>query len=180
MLKKLPLILSVFVLLLGLAACGNNEEIENNDNGDGYGYENAEPTLEDLRAAFELFFEENKEAIIETVATDGEDVRLELAEGYEFIMTILLDDIELDNENRATYILAFELTFSQMFDLFGGLAEDIRYAAEVEHFRLTVIFVDVNEAVIARSNFDADARGGWSNSDAESNDHSEDEDEADE
>ena len=156
MFKKIFAILSAFALVIALTACTNNNGNENEDSDYTYEYdEDPEPTPEELRARFELFFEENKESIIETIATDGEDVRLELAAGYEFLMAILLDDIELDNENRALYILTFEMTFSQMTDLFGGLAHEIKEAAEITDFRLSVIFVDVNEVEIARSSFDA-------------------------
>jgi len=156
MLKKLPLFLSAFALLLALAACRSDEKIEEYE--EDYTYVETKPTLEYLRAQFELFFEENKERVIASVATDGEDIYLELGEGYEFIMTILLDDIELNDDNRVSHILTFELNFSQMEPLFGGLAEEIRVAANIDHFRLNVIFIDVNEVIIARSNFDADNR----------------------
>ncbi|MCL1989468.1 MAG: hypothetical protein FWG67_01130 [Defluviitaleaceae bacterium] len=157
MYKKRSLVLSIFTLLFMLSACQNNDDIEALD--DPYTYvEETEPTLEALRMQFELFFEENRATIIETIAVEGEDVRLELADGYEFTMTILLDDIELNDENRALYILTFELTFSQMNELFGNLAQAIKIAAGLDHFRLSVIFVDVNEAIIARSNFDAGER----------------------
>jgi len=155
MLKKIFVILSVCTLVITLTACRNdNDESEDYDTDYEY-YTDSEPAPEELRGQFELFFEENQESIIETIAIDGEDVRLELAAGYEFLMTILLDDIELDDENRPLYILAFEMTFSQMTDLFGGLAYEIREAAEIDSFRLSVIFVDINEEVIARSSFDA-------------------------
>jgi len=157
MLKKISFVLGAFALLWMVIACGNDNEIEATE--PTYEYEEIiEPTPEDLRAKFELFFEENKAGIIASVALDGEDVRLELAEGHEFIMTILLDDIELDDENRAIYILTFELTFSQMNELFGGLAQQIKEAAEINYFRLSVIFVDVNEEIIARSSFDVGDR----------------------
>jgi len=143
MFKKIFTILGGWMLIITLTACGNGVE-----------YEDAGPTPEELRAEFELFFEENKADIIETIATEGEDVRLEIADGYEFLMTILLDDIELDDENRTLYVLTFDLTFSQMSDLFGGLATDIKEAAGIDQFRLSVVFVDVNEEEIARSNFD--------------------------
>ena len=143
MFKKIFIILGAWILLVNLTACRSDDE-----------YEDIGPTPEELRAEFELFFDENKESIIETIATDGEDVRLELADGYEFLMTILLDDIHLTDENRTLYILTFELTFSQMADLFGGLAADIQEAAGVDRFRLAVTFVDVNGQIIARSNFD--------------------------
>ena len=146
MLKKMFFILSAcvvaFAFIITLTACRNNNENDSND-----------PTPEERRAQFELFFEENKERIIETIATDGEDVRLELAEGYEFLMTILLDDIELNDDNRTLYVLTFELSFSQMYDLFSGLAWDIKEDAQINNFRLSVIFVDVNEEEIARSSF---------------------------
>jgi len=152
MFKKIFIILSAFSLVIALTACTSN----NGDSDYIYHYtEVLEPTPEELRTRFELFFEENKEQIIETIATDGEDVRLELAQGYEFLMTIILDDIELNDENRASYILSFEITFSEMTDLFGGLAREIKEAAEIADFRLTVIFTDVNEIEIARSSFDA-------------------------
>ena len=144
MLKKIFIILGTWILVITLTACRNDDE-----------YEDTGPTPEELRAEFELFFEENRESIIETIATEGEDVRLELADGYEFLMTILLDDIELDDANRTLYILTFDLTFSQMADLFGRLANDIKETAEIEQFRLTVVFVDVNGEQIARSSFDA-------------------------
>jgi len=152
MFKKILIILGAFSLVIALTACTNN----NGDSENTYDYtEVLEATPEQLRAQFELFFEENKEQIIETIATDGEDVRLELAQGYEFLMTILLDDIELTDANRASYILSFEITFSDMTDLFGGLAREIKEAAEITDFRLTVIFADINEIEIARSSFDA-------------------------
>jgi len=146
MLKKILIILGAWVLVVSLAACSNNDE-----------YEDTGPTPEELRAKFELFFEENNEDIIKTFATEGEDVRLELRDGYEFLMTILLDDVELDDENRALYILTFDLTFSQMTDLFRGLATDIKEAAEIDQFRLSVVFVDINEEQIAQSYFDVDS-----------------------
>ena len=144
MFKKRFIILGAWVLVLTLTACGNSNE-----------YEDTGPTPEELRAEFELFFEENKEDIIETIATEGEDVRLEIKDGYEFLMTILLDDIELNDENRTLYVLTFDLTFSQMADLFSRLATDIQEAAEIDQFRLSVIFVDINEEEIAQSSFDA-------------------------
>jgi len=156
MFKKIFTILSVFALVIALTACTSNDGNESDNSDYVYEYDgDPEPTPEELRARFELFFEENKASIIETIATDGEDVRLELAAGYEFLMTILLDDIELDDENRALYILTFEMTFSQMTDLFGGLAREIKEAAEIADFRLSVIFIDVNEVEIARSSFNA-------------------------
>ena len=145
MFKKIFIMLSVWGLLITLTSCRNRNDDE---------YVHAGPTPEELRAEFELFFEENKDSIIETVATEGEDVRLELADGYEFLMTILLDDIELNDDNRTLYVLTFELTFSQMADLFGRLAADIKEAAEIDQFRLSVVFVDVNEEIIARSSYD--------------------------
>ena len=141
--RKIIFILSAWVLAITLTACRNNTESED-----------AGPTPEELRAEFEQFFEENKESIIDSIAIDGEDVRLEIADGYEFLMTILLDDIELDDENRTLYTLTFELTFSQMTELFSTLATDIKESADIDQFRLSVVFVDINEEPIARSNFD--------------------------
>jgi|GEM_PF-2564080 len=159
MLKKLSFALSAFALLLGVAACSRNNEDEIEENTTvAYEPEDRAPTVEELRDKFESFFEENKDSIIASIATDGEDVRLELADGHEFIMTIVLDDIELNDENRAIYLLSFELTFADMSDLFGGLAREIKEAAEINYFRLTVIFVDVNEEIIARSSFDVGDR----------------------
>jgi len=116
------------------------------------------PTPAQLRLQFESFFLDNRLNIIESIATDGEDIRLEIAAGNEFIMTILLDDIELTDENLASHILSFQLTFSQMSELFGGLAHNIRYEADLTHFRLTVVFIDVAGVEIARSNFDSGHR----------------------
>ena len=159
MLKKIVIILSAFALVITLTGCRRGAEDENLENAyEVYEELELEPTPEELRAEFETFFEQNKESIIDSVATDGEDVRLELGAGYEFIMTILLDDIELDDENLALYILTFELSFSEMGDLFGRLAREIQEAAEIDYFRLTVIFVDAFETEIARSNFDAGER----------------------
>ena len=141
--RKIIIILSVWILAITLTACRNNDD-----------HEDSGPTAEELRAEFELFFEENKESIIDRIAIDGEDVRLEIRDGYEFLMTILLDDIELDDENRTLYTLTFELTFSQMTELFSTLATDIKESAGIDQFRLTVEFIDVNEVQIARSNFD--------------------------
>jgi len=115
-------------------------------------------TPEELRANFETFFETRRESIINAIATDGEDVRLTLGDDYDFIMTILLDDIQLDETNRPLYALTFEMTFSDMGDLFGRIANDIMIDANLTFFRLTVVFIDVNEAEIARSNFDAGSR----------------------
>ena len=141
--RKIIFILSVWVTVISLTACRNNTE--NEDTG---------PTPEELRAEFEQFFAENKDNIIETIATDGEDVSLEIRDGYEFLMTILLDDIELNDDNRTLYVLTFELTFSQMTDLFSNLATDIKESAEIDQFRLSVMFVDINGEQIARTNFD--------------------------
>ena len=157
MFKHIFIVFSACALVITLTACRNNEETE--DVSDDYTEEYSEvhaPTPEDLRAQFETFFEENKDQIIQSIATDGEEIRLELANGYEFIMTIILDDIELDDENRALYTLTFELSFAQMTDLFGALAQEIKEAAEINRFRLSVVFVDINEEEIARSSFDAD------------------------
>lgn len=170
MFKKITFILCAFAVLLLFASCANSveEEIE-----DYVEYTEAEdeyiPDYDLSRLQFEAFFEENKTDIIETVATEGEDVRLEITGGYEFIMTIILDDIELTEENRASYILTFELYFSEMSTLFGGLARDIKEAAGLDHFRLTVVFTDAFEEEIARSPFDAGERGlsGLNNSAAE-------------
>lgn len=147
MLKRIFIILGLCTLVVTLTACGSDKENE--------GYENLEPTPEELRADFELFFEENKKSIIETIATEGEDVRLYLSDNYEILMTILLDDVELDEESRTLYALSFELAFSEMTNLFGGLAHEIREAAKIDDFTLTVIFIDVNEEKIARSSFNA-------------------------
>ena len=156
MFKKIFILLSACALVITLTACGNNENTESDDYTDKYS-EDLGPTPEETRAQFELFFEENKASIIEAVATEGEDVRLELAAGYEFVMTILLDDIELNEENRTLYTLTFELSFTHMDDLFGGLALEIKEAAEIDYFRLSVVFVDVNEIEIARSSFNANS-----------------------
>lgn len=154
MFKKVVIILGTCILAMALTACrnthGNDEDHEDNE---GH-LETNEPTPEALRAQFESFFETNKKWIIQSIATDGEDVRLELAAGYEFLMTILLDDIKLTDENRTAYMLSFELTFSDMADLFGGLALEIKEAADIDYFRLTVIFIDVNETEIAHGSFD--------------------------
>ena len=154
MLKKTFIILSACMLVIALTACRNNDEYENYDTDYEYS-EDPEPNPEELRELFELFYEENKESIIEAIAVDGEEVRLELADGYEFIMIITASDIELNAENRTSYILSFEMSFSQMTDLFGGLAYEIKEAAEINQFRLSVIFVDANGEEIARSRFEA-------------------------
>ena len=149
MLKKTFIILGACALIITLAACRNNEEDEH--------YENIDPTSEELKDDFESFFEENKENIIDTVATEGEDIRLELANGYEILMSILLDDVELNDENRTLYTITFGLTFSEMNYLFGNLAYKIKETAQIDNFRLTVIFIDINEEEIARSSFDAES-----------------------
>ena len=151
MYKKILIILGVCALMITLTACSNNE----NDNYEYYEY--LTPSPEELRINFERFFEENRESIIETIATEGEDVRLELANGYEFLMFILLDDIELNDENRALYTITFGLTFSEMNDLFGRLAFEIKESAQIDNFRLTVIFIDINEEEISRSSFNANS-----------------------
>jgi len=156
MFKKIVVVLCVGALVITLTACRNSENTEEPIDTDEYS-EDLGPTPEELRAEFELFFIENKERIIESVATEGEDVRLELAAGYEFVMTILLDDIALEEENRTLYTLTFELSFAQMADFFEGLAKEIKETAEIDRFRLSVVFVDINEEEIARSSFDADS-----------------------
>jgi len=112
--------------------------------------EQSEPTEYEKRAAFEAFFLENKQQIIDDIATENEEITIELGKGYEFIMTILLDDIELDDENRAIYFLTFELVLSEMHELFHTIATDIFEKANAPQFKLTVIFVDVNLVEIAR------------------------------
>jgi len=153
MLKKISIILSACALVVILTGCRNRIEDEEPEYvyNDEYP-EESEPTPEEIRAEFELFFEENKEAIIASIATEGEDVRLEIADGYEFVMTILLDDVELNNQNRAIEALTLELSFSQMV-IFNEAAERIKEDAGLEHFRLMVVFIDINEVEIVRSAF---------------------------
>ena len=153
--------LSTILLVIMLVGCRPSAEEIPEDEYENYEEEDdveLDPTAQDLRAEFETFFEQNRESIIESIATEGEDIRLELAAGYEFIMSIVADDIELDDDNIVLHVLTFELTFSDMAVLFGGLAEEIREAADINHFRLTVVFLDVNEVEIARSSFDAGDR----------------------
>jgi len=151
MLMKIMMICSLFLLVFSMNGCS----------GDSYEPEyvyydyDREPTAEELRAKFKVFFEENRDRIIASVSTEGEEIHLELGYGYDFIMTIVLDDVKLDDDNRALYFLAFELTFSHMTEFFGGLSEEIREDANIDNFRLTVVFVDIEHVEIAKSNFDS-------------------------
>lgn len=159
MVKKILFALNVVILMAVLVGCRQpNEEVNVEEEIEIEEVYDSGPTPEELRAAFEMFYNENKENIINRIATEGEDVRLELAAGYEFTMTIVLDDIELTDRNRASYILAFELQFSEWGELLSGLAQDIKEEAGIGHFTLTVRLVDVNEIQIIRSSFEVGTR----------------------
>ena len=156
MLKKLLLITTATMLITTLTACRSAEtpvEEEPPVEHEWYVPEDATKTPEQIRADFELFFADNSARIIRQAASGGEEIHLELGNGNEFIMTILLDDIELDDENRALYSLAFSLSFSDMEEFFFGLATEIMEDAGVEDFLLTVVFADVHGEEIARSRF---------------------------
>ena len=139
MLKKMLTWLMAIVLILVLTACGNND-----DNGDD----------EEVYIDLGEFLEENRENLIATIATEGEEVRIESSdEMNKFIFTILTDDIELDDENRTIYSFAFDASFVHMEELFVGLAEEIRDATGRDYFAIRVIFIDVNEEEISSQVF---------------------------
>jgi len=158
MFKKLLVILLTATLITTLTACRRESEPEIEYVPGVYvPYVPTGPTEEEIRANFESFFAENHDRLIREIATGGEDVRLELGDGKEFLLTILLDDIELDDENRNLYSLTFGLFFPEMADFFEGIATGIMMDAGISNFRLTAIFADMHGEEIARSRFDATA-----------------------
>lgn len=150
------MIFIIAIFVPSLVACRSEDEpIEEETFEYVYLPEPPPRTPEQERADFENFFTHNRERIIhQTPTDDGEEIRLELGAGNEFIMTILFDDVELDDENRALYALAFGLTFSGMDDIFEEIATEIMNDAWIPNFRLTVIFADAHGEEIARSRFD--------------------------
>ena len=156
MFKKLFTILLTATSIMALTACRREAEPDVEYVPEEYiPYVPAAPTEDDLRAQFEVFFNDNRDRIIREIATGGEEVHLELGDSYEFLLTIVLDDIELDDENRNLYALTFGLFFPEMADFFEGIANGILRDAGIDHFRLTAIFADMNGEEIARSRFDA-------------------------
>lgn len=141
MLKKIVIILlSILAFVLLLVTVFRSNE-------DGYGYEEVYVDLGE-------FLEENRENLITTIATEGEEVRIALSdEMNKFIFTILIDDIELNDENGTIYSFAFDSSFVHMEELFVGLAESIRDATRRDYFAIRVIFVDVNEEEISSQIF---------------------------
>jgi len=135
MLKKVSTWLAAIVLILVLAACGNN-------NDDEY-----EARYIDLGE----YLEENRERLIASIATEGEEVQIELSDGEmnKYIFTILVADIELNNENRTLHSFAFEASFINMEELFVGIAKEIRDATRHDYFAIRVVFIDVNGEEIA-------------------------------
>ncbi|MCL2559571.1 MAG: hypothetical protein FWE07_03720 [Turicibacter sp.] len=136
MLKKTLTTLVALTATLLLVACGTNGDYEED--------------VIDLGA----FLEENRERLIDQIAPDGEEVDIALSEdANKFVFTIVLDTIELTDENRTAYSMAFTSSFVHMEPLFVGLAEEIREAVERDYFALRVIFVDVNREEIASQIF---------------------------
>ena len=156
MLKKLLLVTTMVALTINLTACRQTETPVEDETPIEVDYfpEEIPQTPEQIRANFETFFDSNRTRIINQAATDGEEIRLELGTGNEFIMTIVLDDVELTDDNRALYSLAFGLSFSDMDAFFEGLATEIMTDADITNFRLTVAFADMTGEEIARSRFD--------------------------
>jgi len=158
MFKKLFFVLTSVATVIALIGCRREVEPVVEEyipvEYEYYEYVPTGPTEEELRAQFEDFFNNNHDRLVAEIATGGEDVRLELGDGYEFLLTILLDDIELDDENRNLYSLTFGLFFPEMADFFEGIATGIMDDAEISNFRLTAIFADMHGEEIARSRFD--------------------------
>jgi hypothetical protein len=160
MFKKLFFVLITTTLMITLTACRREFVEVDEQQPDVYYpedyeyYEETGPTSEEIRADFETFFSENHDRLIREIATGGEDVRLELGEGDEFLLTIILDDIELDDDNRNLYALTFGLFFPEMADFFEEIATGIVNDANVGYFRLTAIIADMHGEEIARSRFD--------------------------
>lgn len=142
MLKKFLMWQGAIIVILMLVACGNDD---NNEEYEGY---------EEVSIDLGEYLEENRENLISRIATEGEEVRIELDdEMNKFIFTILIDDIELDDENRTIYSMAFDSSFVHMEELFVGLAEEIQDETRRDYFAIRVIFVDVNEEEISSQIF---------------------------
>jgi len=156
MLKKTLFCSTLLVLIFTLTGCRSTvEDVPTPDNDEDVEVAiTPEQIAQERREAFEAFHTLNHDEIARSVATEGEDIRIEIGRGNEFLMFIRLEDVELNDDNRSLYNLTFGLSFSEMSDFFEELAEDIRRDANVNYFRLTVIFTDITGSEIARSNFD--------------------------
>ena len=155
MFKKMFVVLITATLITTLTACQREVEPEESYSLVDYEYyEVIDLTEEELRAQFEDFFADNHDRFVREIATGGEDIQLELGEGYEFLLTIVLDEIELNDDNRNLYALTFGVFFPEMADFFEGIASGIMDDADIGHFRLTAIFADIHGEEIARSRFD--------------------------
>lgn len=146
MLKKTLMRLMAIVLILMLVACGSGDRYEEVDDNR---YED-----EEVEVDLGEFLEENRENLIATIATEGEEVQIELDdEMNNFIFTIIIDSIELTDENRILYSFAFDASFVHMEELFVGLAEEIRDAIQRSYFAIRVIFADVSGEAISSQIF---------------------------
>lgn len=143
MFKKILMCQLVIILSLMLTACGHN--VDDDDN---------EEVIEEVYIDLGEYLEANRDNLITRIATEGEDVRITLGDqANSFIFTILIDEIELNEDNRIIYSLAFDSIFSNMEELFIGLAQDLQAETGRDYFSLRVIFVDVNEEEISSQTF---------------------------
>lgn len=142
MLKKFLMWQGAIIVILMLVACGNDDNNEESEES------------EEVSIDLGEYLEENRENLISRIATEGEEVWIELDDEMDkFIFTILIDDIELDDENRTIYSMAFGSSFIHMEELFVGIAEEIQDETRRDYFAIRVIFVDVNEEEISSQIF---------------------------
>jgi len=138
MLKKVLMGLMAITIILLLIGCQN--DISDED--------------EEVYVDLAEYLEENREDLIGAIATEGEEVRLELAdEVNKFIFTTIIDTIELTDENQTLYSFAFDSSFVHMEELFVGLAKEIRDATGRDYFAIRAVFADVNEEEISSQIF---------------------------
>ena len=97
------------------------------------------------------FLEVNKEELINRVATGSEEVTVEIGEEINKLIITIITDIELTDENRVLYSLAFESV--QMEEMFLTLAKEIQNKTRRDYIILRVIFVDINGEEISNQIF---------------------------
>lgn len=153
--KKSIFALLVATVIFGLTACRSEEEEQIVYHPIQVEEEViSKPTAAEIRAKFEQFFVDNHDRLVQEIAPDGEEIILTLAAGNEISLTIILDDIELNDDNHSFYALSFGLAFPEMTDFFEEIATGILTDAALPYFRLTAIFADMHGEEIARSRFD--------------------------
>ena len=152
--KKLLVLLLSALLILGLVACGSN----NNDQDDnGTGYENGAAEYENEPE----IPQEPDSAVAEFLATYGDELREDLADamidgarmevlagtGDEIIFEFYFDDVS-DEE----LLIAALDTSGPMFEM---MAEVLKGEVQVETLRVTVRFFDGENTLVAEESFDS-------------------------